>query len=306
MEHATRVISADRARAAGFTGRGITVAVIDTGLFSHPDIDCSRVLAFRDFVNGKIAIYDDSGHGTHVCGILGGSGKKSGGRYRGIAPECNYVIIKGLDEKGDGKAYRVIEAMNWVRRNRERYGIRILNLSFGADAEEKDEDYFGLIDATESLWEAGVCVVAAAGNKGPVTVPGCSKRIITVGATELTQFSHSYSESFVRGNVWKKQFAESDIKIPKIGLEKIMERKPDVAAPAIGIVSTDRNGYRKRSGTSMATPMVSGAIALLLQKEPRLMPDEIKRKVQSACEPLRYRTGQLGYGSLNVAQLLGI
>ena len=135
MERAGRLVHAGMAYAAGYTGRGITAAVIDTGIGAHPDIPGERLLYFRDFVNRKGAPYDDSGHGTHVCGILGGSGRLANGRWRGIAPECSLVVLKALDQSGDGDAADVMAALKWVLERGGEFGIRIVNLSFGASCE---------------------------------------------------------------------------------------------------------------------------------------------------------------------------
>lgn len=95
------------------TGKGITAAVLDTGIFPHMDFD-GRIVAFRDLVYGRETPYDDNGHGTHVCGILGGSGRASGGKYQGAAPGCRFVVVKILDRRGNGRKQDILAAIDWV------------------------------------------------------------------------------------------------------------------------------------------------------------------------------------------------
>ena len=110
--------------------RPVTVAVLDTGIARHPDL-FGKLLCFRDFVGHKNVMYDDNGHGTHVCGIICGSGILSEGRYRGIDPEARLVVGKVLDKKGDGTTESMLEGLKWIMTVREKYDIRILNISVG-------------------------------------------------------------------------------------------------------------------------------------------------------------------------------
>ena len=144
------------------TGKGITVAVLDTGIFPHIDFD-NRIVAFRDLVYGRETPYDDNGHGTHVCGILGGSGRASGGKYRGTAPECRFLVAKILDRRGNGRKQDILAAIDWVCKERIRLNIRILNISVGTTEQEKSVDDL-LVQAVERAWDDGITVVTAAGN----------------------------------------------------------------------------------------------------------------------------------------------
>ena len=119
-----------------YTGKGVGVAILDTGACLHLDFG-SRILAFRDYVRGWTMPYDDNGHGTHVAGIIGGNGRASRGRYCGIAPGCSLIPIKVLDEKGNGKKESVIHAMDWIEKNREKYNIRVVNIFSGSTTREK-------------------------------------------------------------------------------------------------------------------------------------------------------------------------
>ena len=136
------------------TGKGITAAVLDTGIFPHMDFD-GRIVAFRDLVYGRETPYDDNGHGTHVCGILGGSGRASGGKYQGAAPGCRFVVVKILDRRGNGRKQDILAAIDWVCKERIRLNIRILNISVGTTEQEKTVDDL-LVQAVERAWDDGI------------------------------------------------------------------------------------------------------------------------------------------------------
>lgn len=159
-----------------YTGKGISIAFIDTGICKNNDFD-SRIKCFYDVVNHKNYVYDDCGHGTHVAGICSGSGANSNGKYRGIAPESNIVMIKALDFEGKGTASDVLTGIQWIADNCKKYNIRILNMSIGAGITNTKDP---LVRAAEILWDMGIVVVAAAGNNGPqkgtISSPGISKK----------------------------------------------------------------------------------------------------------------------------------
>lgn len=172
---------------SGYTGKHVGVCVLDTGIFPHIDFT-GRILAFQDFIGHRIRPYDDNSHGTHVCGIIGGDGRASEGRIRGIAPGCSLIVLKVLDRTGNGRKEDVLQAFRWILENKRYYGIRVVNISVGTTC-RRAEDHRVLIAGVEQLWDAGLVVVAAAGNQGPkagsVTAPGSSRKIITVGSSDL-------------------------------------------------------------------------------------------------------------------------
>lgn len=283
-------------------GQGITAAVLDTGISLHPDFD-RRIKVFRDFVNGKTMIYDDCSHGTHVAGILAGSGKMSGKVYTGMAPSCELCVLKVLDQDGNGSVEHLLRGIEWTLKNRSRYDIRLVNLSIGMVCGERLEKERELIHAVEMLWDAGLAVIVSAGNDGPergsVAVPGTSRKVITVGACD-----EMYVESR-RGVLKSKQQIYSGR-----GPTKECVIKPDLLAPGTNVVScngqyrTKRSAaYIAKSGTSMATPVVTGASALLLSKYPDMENVELKLQLMKCCDIVGSQ-GQ--YGVLNVKKLLQI
>lgn len=284
-------------------GTGIVVAVLDTGVGKHPDLD-GKVLAFRDFVNGRQVSYDDSGHGTHVCGILCGSGVLSEGRYRGMAPGARLVVGKVLDAKGDGETENMIEGLDWVLAQRDRYRIRILNISVGIGALDDRLKEAALMRKLEQLWDEGILVVCAAGNKGPrnnsIASIGGNGRVVTVGCHDGAYFrDHPGRCETYSGR----------------GDPNGRMRKPDLVAPGTEIVSCNvhcretRNGYRNaylaKSGTSMATPVVSGAAALMMQGDPGMTNEECRDRLLFTCTDLGLPWNRQGFGMVNVGWLQG-
>jgi serine protease AprX len=245
----------------------------------HPQLQ-ANALFFRDFVNGRPDFYDDNGHGTHVCGIIGGT-------QIGMAPYCKLIVLKVLDENGGGDVVYSMKGFRWILENQEKYNIRIVNISMGMKPGVNLWGEERILRAVEMLWDMGIVVVAAAGNLGPsegsITIPGLSKKIITVGTADVMNSG--------RGSLQKQIL------------------KPDLVAPGANIVSCNSkfqegNLYAKKSGTSMATPVVSGAVALLLSKEPNLTNEEVKKRLKGSCDNLNMPVIRQGSGILNVQRLL--
>ena len=159
MDRVKRVIHCDRAYKMGLNGKNITVAVMDTGIAPHLDFD-QRILHFEDFCQKKLAAYDDNGHGTHVAGIIGGSGlmskDKRGVRLlSGVAPRVRFVVLKVLDRKGNGVTSHVLEGMDWLLQNREKYQVKILNISVGMMASAGKNEQEQLLHAVDEAWNQG-------------------------------------------------------------------------------------------------------------------------------------------------------
>jgi serine protease AprX len=282
----------------------ITVALLDTGIGNHPDFG-SRVIGFADFVNGRAGRYDDSGHGTHVAGCIGGSGYLSGGIYKGVSPTCRLCVGKVLDHNGDGSIEGMYRGLSWVLQNRERFGIRVLNISVGLGQDSSPERMRELIDLLDEVWAQGIVVVCAAGNNGPgagsISPLGSSRRVITVGCHEGGYFGR------------RKDLCEN---YSGRGSVEWLYRKPDVVAPGTDVVSCNmrwhRNGrgqyrdaYTKKSGTSMATPIVSGAAALYLQKYPDDSNEQLKRKLIYSARDMGDSWNKQGWGMIDVEKMCG-
>lgn len=296
MDRTVREIHADFAHRAGYVGTGIGVAVMDTGIIKHKDFD-HRILVFRDFCGQRKYPYDDNGHGTHVAGIIGGSGFASRGRYIGIAPGCNFIVLKALDRYGNGNTKEVLEATEWMIQNKERYNIRILNISVGMLPSAKEEEKERLIGAMERAWQSGIVVVAAAGNNGPdagsVTIPGICKTIITVGSSDDEGIS-ARQHGLMPGYSGRGPTEHCIV-------------KPEILAPGTNIISCSAKGklYEVKSGTSMATPVVTGAIAVLLSARPQLTPAQVKLILHDSAVKLSDAKGQKrSWGRLDVKRML--
>lgn len=279
----------------GVTGQGVGVAVLDTGIYPHQDFG-NRIIAFQDMVGRRPAPYDDNGHGTHISAIIGGNGAASEGAYQGIAPECSLISVKVLDSKGNGYASDVLAGLSWVRSHREELGIRIVNISVGSFSRRGMTENSALVRGVNAAWDDGLVVVVAAGNNGPgrmtITTPGISRKVITVGCSD------DYKEVRVSGS----RMVDYSGRGPTVACVL----KPDVVAPGSRIISC-RNApdlYQVKSGTSMSTPIVSGAIALLLEKYPELSNRDVKLKLRESSTDLGLPHTQQGWGLLNIGELL--
>ncbi len=260
-------INATVAWQQGINGTGITVAVVDTGVDAqHPALDDlddipytydPKVIGWKDYINNRPLPYDDDGHGTHVSGII------SGTRGTGVAPKTRLIVAKVFDSSGSGTDWNVSLAFQWAVQNKAKI------ISFSGGGEHSDL----MTTAVNNAVNAGVAVVAAAGNEGPdpgtMSFPGADKNAIAVGATDSSDGIASFSS---RGPV-------SWVNDPTYGTQTYI--KPDVSAPGVWINSTwPGGGYNTLSGTSMATPHVSGLAALILQKYPGLSPSQLKNKLE--------------------------
>ncbi len=279
-----------------------TIAVLDTGIAIHPDFE-GRIVGYKDFVNEKNVIYDDSGHGTHVCGIIAGSGRLSGGKYRGIAPFAHLLVGKVLDEKGDGSVENMIEGLKWVIDKRKEYNIRVINISVGIGQLKNSDKEKKIISWLENAWNNDLVVVCAAGNNGPepgsLSPLGRSSKVIAVGCHD--------------GEYYKNLPNRCEIYSSR-GIIGIGERKPDIVAPGTEIISCDaqcrktirgyQNAYTKKSGTSMATAIVSGVLGVMFGLHSEYGNEHAKKRLLYAARDLGEPWYKQGYGMVDFAKLL--
>ena len=271
-----------------YTGKGIGVCILDTGIYEHIDFT-GRIWAFYDFLAFKRQPYDDNGHGTHVAGLVAGDGTASMGKYRGAAPGCGIIALKVLDRYGTGSQDDVLRALRWIRENRQQYRIRVVNISVGTTCNSK-RNHARLLESVEQLWDEGVVVVTAAGNQGPrpgsITAPGSSKKVITVGSSDLLE-----GRSAISGR----------------GPTEECVCKPDIVAPGNKIMSCVPGkpySYGVKSGTSMSTPLVTGAIACALEKNPALTNTDIKTMLMNSAEDMGLPQNLQGWGKFNRRKFL--
>jgi serine protease AprX len=292
----------------GYDGAGVGVAIVDSGVApAHDDLTdpasgAQRVDRFVDLVNGGSAAYDDYGHGTHVAGIVAGNGFDSAGRRSGIAPGAHLISIKVLDGSGRGRMSDVIAALDYVVSHRDELHIRVVNLSIAAPVYES-YTVDPLTVAAERTVRAGIVVVAAAGNNGRtaagrdqyggITAPGNAPWVLTVGASShmgtIDRGDDTVAAFSSRGPSAVDHAAKPDLVAPGVGIESLSN--PDSAFYSTkaayllrGTVDSPPFPYLSLSGTSMAAPVVAGTVALMLQANPALTPNEVKAILQYTAE----------------------
>jgi serine protease AprX len=288
-------------------GQGIGVAVVDSGIQYSSDfytvMGKLRVAASIQVNNGyNQNIFDQYGHGLHIAGIIGGNGRSLNGTYIGVAPKVNLINVKVSDEVGTANASNVVAGLQWINDNKARYNIKVVNISLNNSVAESY--HTNPIDAAvEILWFNKITVVVSAGNigKNALYPPANDPFVITVGATD-DRGTRTTSDDVLA--------SYSGYGITSDGISK-----PDLVAPGTNIISLGSsgstvlaqqhpdhivgNGYFRMSGTSMSAPMVSGAVALLLQSEPNLTPDQVKYRLMATARPFDTRA-RAGAGYVNV------
>ncbi|MEU4091739.1 S8 family serine peptidase [Streptomyces sp. NPDC026673] len=290
LDRSTAQINAPAAWAAGHHGKGVKVAVLDTGADqSHPDL-AGRVIDAKDFSESG-STEDRQGHGTHVAATVAGSGAASGGLRKGVAPGADLLIGKVLGDNGSGSFSGIIAGMEWAAAQ----GAKVVNMSLGADMETDGTDPMSLA-LNEISRSSGSLFVVAAGNsgtRGEMTVgsPGAADAALTVGAVDRDDSLASFSS---RG--------------PRLGDKAA---KPDITAPGVGIVAARAAGtqlgapvgdhYVELSGTSMATPHVAGAAALLAGQHPDWTGEQLKDALISTSHTVSgQKTTEQGGGRVDV------
>lgn len=318
----TYAVGADLAWSYGYDGTGVGIAVIDSGVAEHRDGKnwsglASRVVYSESFVPGDSSVSDGYGHGTHVAGIAAGNGYMSQSgyayQYKGVAPGANIVNLRVLDANGAGTDSSVIAAIQRAIDLKNIYNIRVINLSLGRGVFESFVDD-PLDQAVEKAWQAGIVVVVAAGNKGrdesmgtsgygTIGVPGNDPFVITVGAMDtvgtLTPADDKIATYSSKGPSLIDHVVKPDLVAPgdKVVSMRAANSTLDLLDPTAQVTcagcSVSAASYLKLSGTSMSTPVVAGAAALMLQKDPTLTPDNVKaRMMKTASKNMpMYSTG---------------
>jgi serine protease AprX len=291
-------------------GKGIGVAVIDSGI--NPNGDLYTVMGVnRQVANVRFnsdynqSTSDGYGHGTHVASIIGGDGSESSGKYIGVAPMANIINVKVSNDDGSARMADIVAGLQWVYENKATYNIRVVNLSLNSSMAES-YNTSPLDAAVEILWFNGVVVVVSAGNKGSSAIypPANDPFVITVGALNDKGTATLTDDSLASFSAY--------------GNSEDGAVKPDLVAPGTNIIARLVNQnmglaaahpankvgtqYFRMSGTSMAAPMVSGAVAMLLQDEPGLTSDQVKYRLMSTANSSwpGYIASKMGAGYLDI------
>ncbi|WP_237103016.1 S8 family serine peptidase [Nonomuraea sp. MG754425] len=281
------MIGAPAAWAAGFDGTGVKVAVLDTGIDTgHPDL-AGKVTESRSFIEGQ-DVQDGHGHGTHVASTIVGSGAASGGRNKGVAPGAQLIVGKVLDNSGSGEVSGVIEGMEWAAHS----GAKLVSMSLGGDPTDGTDPGSQAVDNLTA--ETGTLFVLAAGNLGAaetINMPGAAESALTVAAVDKSD-----------------KLADFSSQGPRLG----GGLKPDIAAPGANIVAARAAGttmgtpvddhYTGASGTSMATPHVAGAAAILAQEHPDWKAAQLKAALMSTAKDDGLHVYQQGAGRVDLAR----
>ena len=347
-DYTEATVGANVEQSYGFSGAGVGIAVIDSGVASHQDLldpltGQSRVVYSESFVSGLDAV-DQYGHGTHVAGIIAGNGSASNGNIFGMAPKSSIINLRVLDANGAGTDSQVIAAIQRAIQLKGQYNIRVINLSLGRGVYESYK-LDPLCQAVEQAYQAGIVVVAAAGNKGrdnswgengygTISAPANDPYVLTVGAanTNGTPWRSddkmtSYSS---KGPTLIDHIIKPDVVAPGNNVSSLLVKGStldtlvpgnEVSPLTYGGSSLDAPQYFNLSGTSMATPVVSGAVALLLQRSPSLTPDQVKADIMKTADKylqnsvwaysqkslpffVQYDIFTVGAGYLNVLNLM--
>jgi serine protease AprX len=310
-----KTIRADKVWRRGVTGKGVGVAVIDTGVagnvadFKGAD-GGSRVVANVVTSPGATTAGDGFGHGTHVAGIIAGNSFNRAqndplyGHYVGVAPEANLIAVKASDEAGNSTVLDVIKGIQFVVDHKADFNIRVLNLSVSADTPQSYK-YDPLDAAVEYAWQHGIVVVAAAGNRGAASdavkyAPANDPFVISVGgADEGGDYGKGERADWSSAGTTQDGFAKPEVMAPGAHIVSVLA--PGSAFAQLCPACVIDGAYFKAGGTSMAAPVVAGAAALLVQARPSLTPDQVKTLLMATDKPIK---GGGGAGEINVEQAL--
>ena len=287
-------------------GQGVTVAVVDSGVFKSKDLKNGRILANVNFNPGFHDGTDAYGHGTFVATAIAGDGSASKGEYMGVAPKTNILNVRVSNDQGASTVSGVVEALQWVYENRAAYNIRVVNLSLNATVAES---YLTspLCAAVEILWFNGIVVVVSAGNSGTATLypPANDPFVITVGAADdkgTASLADDVMASFSAYGSVESGGGKPDLVAPGRNIIAYLPRNNHLQISEDHSSNRVDPDYFRMSGTSMSAPIVSGAVALLLQDEPNLTPDQVKYRLKATANKTwpGYDVERAGAGYLDI------
>jgi serine protease AprX len=280
------------------TGRGVTVAVLDTGVnVGHPDFAHGGLRAVNVNRQARDAA-DPHGHGTHVIGTI--KGRDASGRYLGIAPDARVISVKIADDAGVARESDLLRGLQWVYNQRLAENIRVVSLSVSAGVPTSYRTS-PTAAAVEQLWRGGIVVVAASGNRGDALdatwqAPGNDPYVVTVGCLDDDGTAAGSDDalcSFSSRGTTPDGYAKPDVVAPGRRIVSTLAASDATVAQLYPDRVTDRE-YIRLSGTSMSTPVVSGVVALLLERYPALTPNQVKWLLTSTAKPYPGRPDQAG------------
>ncbi|SNT03428.1 serine protease AprX [Geodermatophilus pulveris] len=313
LHNIAEVIGAHASYRAGYTGKGIGIALIDTGVTNVPGLHSGNVVDGADLSfdsqDPELAHLDAYGHGTHLASII--AGREAAGttqnyqdpkRFTGIAPDATLVDVKVGASDGAVDVTQVIAAINWVVEHRNDHNIRVINLSYGTDSTQPSS-VDPLAFAVENAWRNGVVVVVAGGNDGQSQLtlanPASDPYVLAVGAVDTKGTTSAVDDTVPEWSTRGSNTRHVDVVAP--GVSVLGTRVPNGYADERNPTARVGDRFAKASGTSQAAAVASGAVALLLQQNPTLTPDQVKRQLMSTAMAFsstdsKYR----GNGTINV------
>ena len=308
QDNAIPSLGIDKIWEQGYRGQGVTIAVIDTGIYPHPDFK-DRIKGWKSWTDGSTVPNDPQGHGTHVAGDALGNGSLSDGRFRGPAPEADLVGIAVLDKNGSGRLSDIIKGVQWAVEKKDELSIDIINMSLGGPAYDS---YLNdpVAQAVGKAVDAGIVAAVAGGNSGPkpstIGTPGNHPKAFTVGALNdkgtLTHADDDVAPFSSRGPTSFDGLTKPDILSPGVNITAANAPGSALDRAAVPHVGT---GYITISGTSMATPIFAGIIAAVMSANPNLTPAQVKDIFTSTAVPMAgVDPNSQGSGVVNPAEAL--
>ncbi len=298
-------------------GQGVTVAVLDSGIAPHNDLESAlneeRILKRVNFVSSQSSSVDDyNGHGTHIAGTIAGNGARSTGIYPGVAPKANLLDVRVTNDWGVGTTADVVAGLEWVLNNKSTYNIRIVNLSLNS-AVAQSYHTSPLDAAVENIWFNGIVVVVSAGNNGVLSngvvyPPANDPFVITVGAADdrgTAAITDDLIPTFSAYGTTSDGFAKPDLVAPGKDVISVLasdDCNVSLLFSSFRVTSPSGYPYFRMSGTSMSAAVTAGAVALLLQDEPNLTPDQVKYRLMNTANKswTNYNAAKAGAGYLDI------